>query len=268
MRHADVVRKQHQLPLVIEEEEDEEEEDNDTVEHLPPEVHVPVDMKNNAHKYYFPGQYPGSVAHLKIEQPNQPIMVHVVPPGTRRKQESTIPDLLAVLAPLAAIPLIGSLAVSSFTTMLTLTGLGRRRRKREVSIHERVISQLNLPGLASSTGHNNQFSLANFTQSELIATQSKYFGDNHNLSSLYANDEHGSPAGTSSSFSQDLPIFQAQYSSESGTNKSSVWAINKGFKCHITMFHYRRIQYRSCSSWTWCNSTCVNRVGPITMIKS
>ncbi|KAJ6225858.1 hypothetical protein RDWZM_004403 [Blomia tropicalis] len=47
-------------------------------------------------------------------------------------------------APLAAIPLLGSLAVSSFTTMLTLTGLGRRRRRRNVILHDDVMDHLNL----------------------------------------------------------------------------------------------------------------------------
>lgn len=75
--------------------------------------------------------------------PKSPILVHLVAPNIRRKHDNGIPDLLAILAPLAAIPLIGSLAVSSFTTMLTLTGLGRRRRKRSLSLHDNVLNFLN-----------------------------------------------------------------------------------------------------------------------------
>ncbi|KAH9497746.1 hypothetical protein DERF_013707 [Dermatophagoides farinae] len=107
-------------------------------------VHAPEIVKI-AHHY--PSSLNPNQIHGHIRGNGAPILVHLVAPNIRRKQDSSIPDLLAVLAPLAAIPLIGSLAVSSFTTMLTLTGLGRRRRRRrrrrDLSLHDKVLNFLN-----------------------------------------------------------------------------------------------------------------------------
>lgn len=116
-----------------------------------------------------------------------PILVHLVAPNVRRKHDNGIPDLLAVLAPLAAIPLIGSLAVSSFTTMLTLTGLGRRRRrKRDINntIHDKVLNFL-----------NTNYSMA-FNQDN--PANNGQYPNGENDKSTTSNDQHRPPISTNS----------------------------------------------------------------------
>ena len=121
-----------QTPIVIEE-----------THEILPESHVKYSSPAKiVHHYPVKGHHQTKIYPVQISRPNTHFLVEIVPSSVRRKHESGIPDLLAVLAPLAAIPLLGSLAVSSFTTMLTLTGLGRRRRRRDLTLHQNVLHQL------------------------------------------------------------------------------------------------------------------------------
>ncbi|KPM09823.1 hypothetical protein QR98_0083680 [Sarcoptes scabiei] len=116
-----------------------------TVHRSPVIVHNQIDAATNEpdfHVHPIESQY--------YHQGNGPVLVQMVSPKIRRKHDSSIPDLLAVLAPLAAIPLIGSLAVSSFTTMLTLTGMGKRRRRRDLGLHDKVMNYLQSSSPSSS----------------------------------------------------------------------------------------------------------------------
>lgn len=116
-----------------------------TVHRSPVIVHNQIDAATNEpdfHVHPIESQY--------YHQGNGPVLVQMVSPKIRRKHDSSIPDLLAVLAPLAAIPLIGSLAVSSFTTMLTLTGMGKRRRRRDLGLHDKVMNYLQSSSESSS----------------------------------------------------------------------------------------------------------------------
>lgn len=134
-----LAHKHQHMPIVIEENH---------------EVNKPESVVEFAPHQYDEHQYLHSMIHsqngaklyqpIQTSRPNTHFLIQIVPSNVRRKHESGIPDLLAILAPLAAIPLLGSLAVSSFTTMLTLTGLGRRRRRRNVILHDDVMDHLNL----------------------------------------------------------------------------------------------------------------------------
>lgn len=196
---------------------------------------------SHGHKHY-PRQY-----SLQTSKPNTHFLVQVVPPGVRRKHESGIPDLLAVLAPLAAIPLLGSLAVSSFTTMLTLTGLGRRR-KRDVALHKDVLDQL--------TSHNRTLSLlhlnvANGTE----ADEASQFNPFESLTNSSTDQQ--------TPFAKELPIF-----GESDSKAS----VNIPVICSASLIantsHPHRIPSRNCFSSMWCSSTCVSRADLTTTTRS
>ena len=153
--------------------------------------------------------YQGQPYSMKGNNPNSQVLVHVVSPGIRRKHDSSIPDLLAVLAPLAAIPLLGSLAVSSFTTMLALTGMGRRR-KRDLGIHNTILSHL-----TTTTQGNQSLSLLdklNLTNIQNMSHLSQLYPANESDSRVKSNTQ-------SASFTRDLPIFQ----DIGAANKTTVW---------------------------------------------
>lgn len=148
-----------------------------------------------------------AVQQLSPETQAPQMMLRLVSPSDRRKQDGSIPDLLAVLAPLAAIPLLGSLAVSSFTTMLAITGMGRRRRRRD-TYHQSVLSHLSLP-----TNHSltllDTLNLANLTNVPY-------------LSQLYPNTTtttNSTNSVDSHNFAQDLPIFQGDSQNQTAVSK-------------------------------------------------
>ncbi|OTF81785.1 hypothetical protein BLA29_009369, partial [Euroglyphus maynei] len=151
--------------IIIEEEEDDDDDLDDVIEtpmtiirERESYVHSPELVQIAHHHHHRPSSTPmfSNQINGQIGSGGSPILVHLVAPNIRRKHDNSIPDLLAVLAPLAAIPLIGSLAVSSFTTMLTLTGLGRRRRrKRDLSIHDKVLNFLNSSTQTFDDIHHN-----------------------------------------------------------------------------------------------------------------
>lgn len=88
------------------------------IELSPHQLVMPYTVPQSA-SYYTKSPYYHQTLPMQTSRPNTHFLLHVVPSGVRRKHESSIPDLLSILAPLAAIPLLGSLAVSSFTTMLS-----------------------------------------------------------------------------------------------------------------------------------------------------
>lgn len=80
---------------------------------LSPESHIELSPEPVYVPYLQQSAYGSKPYNRQVQtsRPNTHFLLHMVPSGVRRKHESGIPDLLALLAPLAAIPLLGSLAV-------------------------------------------------------------------------------------------------------------------------------------------------------------
>lgn len=150
-------------------------------------------------------------------------MVHVVPPGVRRKYESTIPDLLAVLAPLAAIPLLSSLAVSTFSTMVTLHGLGRRRRRRRRDLstvfHHTLLERQHSasPATSSSNGGAEGFNLTDLAEHDLASVYQ------HNLIKLTQINQTNAGLGLDG---DNVPRDNETTSNASGTEEDATTTTN------------------------------------------
>lgn len=228
----------HRTPIIIE--ETDEVYEPETIDVKTPgehkdEILIPLQpnyhhhhQHHQQHHHHHHQQYPSSFAHLKFEQPNQPIMVHVVPPGVRRKYESTIPDLLAVLAPLAAIPLLSSLAVSTFSTMVTLHGLGRRRRRRRrrdlsTVFHHTLLERLHSasPATSSSSSSSNGgaegFNLTDLAEHDLASVYQ------HNLIKLTQINQTNAGLGLDG---DNVPRDNETTSNASGTEEDATTTTN------------------------------------------
>lgn len=189
------------------------------IELSPHQYVVPYTVPHESPTYYSKSPYYHQTLPVQTSRPNTHFLLHVVPPGVRRKHESSIPDLLSILAPLAAIPLLGSLAVSTFTTMLSLTGLGRRRRRDLSEQHDHVFSQLT--GIA--TNHNgSSFSLLPLNQanSEGSVPQGSVNTSLPQFNPFESHLNQSNHFGNGSSFAKELPIFDSM--NEGDSKKSSV----------------------------------------------
>ena len=221
------------------------------------EVNKPESVVEFAPHQYDEHQYLHSMIHsqngaklyqpIQTSRPNTHFLIQIVPSNVRRKHESGIPDLLAILAPLAAIPLLGSLAVSSFTTMLTLTGLGRRRRRRRnVILHDDVMDHLNLRNQSFPV---YQLDPNNSTEGGLSMNSSKF--------------------ESSQSFPNGLNIFGNIKSSDDQLKPPvSTFLLNKCNIFNHFLLYLCRILYRNYFNWMSYNNIFDNRVDLIIMIKS
>ncbi|CAG2116086.1 unnamed protein product, partial [Medioppia subpectinata] len=191
---------------------------------------------------YFEHEFHESLLEPIIHEPQY--IVKLVAPR-KRGRDSGVKELLLVLAPLAALPLIGSMAMTTFTTLFATGGLGRRRRRRDLLtrelfsrsftevqptdagdyLHERLIGGQHNVGLesllasgnfnAGNTGNTDRFGSQITPKSQVIGVKAK-------------DTDNWRPIDTSAGNTRTGAVHKSLHKTSNGNESVDSWV--KGFE--------------------------------------